>query len=435
MTRTLLRILPVAFFAFTLCNLASAQNWKEVIDESVGLYAGGPVTADSSGNLYGVNSAGGGGQCYPYGCGQVYEFQPNAHKPTQFLYSFSGTTDGSSPYGRVIFDSKGNLYGTARYGGDLTACGGSGCGVVYELSPGSSGWTETVLYNFEGGNDGISPVSIVFDGKGNLFGVTVDGGGNTCPGNSQCGTVFELSPNSSGGWTETVLHSFAGLADGSVPLGALVLDKQGNLYGAAGQGGNTVCTLLHGCGVIFELSPGSSGWTFSTIYSFDNTHGAFPMGSLVMDASGNLYGNADEGARATSSHCPYGCGSTFELSPSSSGWKLSLLHSYSNGLDGGNPYGGLLLDGSGNLYGATYTGGSQAYGCSNGYEQGCGVVFKISPASGGKWIFDRLYTFQGYDGFLPYGDLIMDSSGNLYGTTIMGDGGYGNVFELVPPSH
>ncbi len=100
-----------------------------------------------------------------------------------------------------------------------------------------------------------------------------------------------------------------------------------------------------------------------------------------MDAAGNLYGNTSQGARSTSSHCPYGCGSTFELSPSSSGWNLSLLHSYSDGFDGANPYGGLLLDASGNLYGATNTGGSQAYGCSNGYQQGCGVVFKISPAS------------------------------------------------------
>lgn len=431
--KTALRLLPL-ILALALANIASAQNWKEVFDKGVGLYPAGPLTADSAGNLYGVDAAGGDGQCYEYGCGQVYEFTPNGHKQTQYLYSFSGTTDGSGPNGRVIFDAKGNLYGVARSGGDLTACGGSGCGVVYELSPGSSGWTETVLYNFEGGNDGIGPDSIIFDGKGNIFGLTVDGGGYSCPGSSQCGTVFELSPNSSGGWTETVLHSFTGLADGSVPSGSLLLDGQGNLYGAASQGGNTVCTLLRGCGTIFELSPGSSGWTFATIYSFDNTHGASPTGSLVMDGTGNIYGNAYAGARATSSHCPYGCGSTFKLAPSASGWNFSLLHSYSDGLDGANPYGGLLIDASGDLYGATNTGGSQAYGCSNGYEQGCGVVFKISPAAGGKWIFDRLYTFQGYDGFLPYGDLLMDASGNLYGTTIMGDGGYGNAYELTPPA-
>ena len=432
MKKTLRRILLLSLLASTFSNTASAQNWKEVINAGVGLYAGGPVTADSSGYLYGVNFDGGTGQCY-YGCGQVYRFQPNGHRLSAFLYDFTGTTDGNGPSGSVILDAKGNIYGVTYAGGDLTACGGQGCGVVYELSPGSSGWTESVLYNFEGGSDGMDPVSIIFDGKGNIFGLTASGGGSfNCQYGTDCGIAFELSPSTTGGWTETILHTFTGLADGGVPIGSLLLDKQGNLYGATGRGGNTACTA--GCGVIFELSPGSSGWTFNTLYSFDGTHGATPMGSLVMDASGNLYGNANNGARATSSHCPYGCGSTFELSPSSSGWKLSLLHSYSNSLDGSNPYGGLLLDAKGNLYGAANSGGSQSSYCSNGYGQGCGVIFKFSPASGGKWIFDRLYTFQGFDGFGPYGDLLMDSSGNLYGTTQQGNS-YGNLFELVPPSH
>ncbi len=427
-------ILVLLALAFTLTTAtAFAQNWKETINAGVGLYAGGPVTMDSSGYLYGVNTAGGNGQCY-YGCGQVYQFLPNGHKPTQFLYSFSGGSDGNEPEGRVILDGKGNVYGVTYFGGDLNSsnCYG-GCGVVYELSPGSTGWTESVLYNFEGGTDGMLPATVIFDGKGNIFGVTIDGGttSSSCYGGS-CGTVFELSPNSTGGWTETVLYRFTGLADGNGPDG-LMLDKNGNLFGSTLYGGNTACS--QGCGVVYELSPGSSGWTFTTLYSFDNTHGANPIDSLVMDAAGNLYGNAGNGARATSSHCPYGCGSTFELSPSSSGWKFSLLHSYTNGYDGANPFGGLTIDATGNLYGTTYTGGSQSLSCQNGYQLGCGVVFKISPASGGKWIFDRLYTFQGYDGFGPYGGPVLDASGNLYGTTIQGDGGYGNLFEIVPPTH
>jgi len=416
---------------FVLASSALAQNWKETINAGVGLYAAGPVTFDSAGYLYGVNSAGGSGQCY-YGCGQVYQFLPNGHKPTKFLYDFSGTTDGNEPYGKVLVDTNGNLYGVTLFGGYLSGPCYSGCGVVYELSPGSTGWTESVLYAFQGGTDGALPVSIVFDGKGNLFGLTEDGGGNSCHSGTQCGTVFELSPNSTGGWTETVLYTFTGQTDGGNPIGSLLLDQQGNLYGATVYGGNTACTS--GCGVIFKLSPSSSSWTYSTVYSFDGTHGANPQGSLVMDSSGNLFGNAYDGARSTSSHCPYGCGSTFELSPSSTGWKISLLRSFSDGFDGGNPNGGLMLDAKGNLYGATYQGGSQAYGCLNGYEQGCGVAFKLSPASGGKWIFDRLYTFQGYDGLGPFGDLVMDASGNLYGTTIQGES-YGNLFEIVPPTH
>ena len=417
---------------FVLTSSALAQNWKETINAGVGLYASGPVTMDSSGYLYGTNSAGGNGTYCYYGCGQVYQFLPNGHKPTHFLYSFSGGTDGNEPYGKVLVDAKGNVYGVTLFGGDFSGPCYSGCGVVYELSPTSTGWTESVLYAFQGGTDGALPVSIVPDGKGNLFGLTEDGGGNSCHSGTQCGTVFELSPNSTGGWTETVLYTFTGQTDGGNPIGSLLLDQQGNLYGATVYGGNAACTS--GCGVIFKLSPSSSSWTYSTVYSFDGTHGANPQGSLVMDSSGNLFGNAYDGARSTSSHCPYGCGSTFELSPSSTGWKISLLRSFSDGFDGGNPNGGLMLDAKGNLYGATYQGGSQAYGCLNGYQQGCGVVFKFSPASGSKWIFDRLYTFQGYDGFGPFGDLVMDVSGNLYGTTIQGES-YGNLFEIVPPTH
>ncbi len=141
-----------------ITSTASAQNWKEIINAGVGLYAGGPVTADSPGNLYGVNFDGGTGQCY-YGCGQVYQFKPNAHRATQFLYDFTGTTDGNGPSGRVILDAKGNIYGVTYAGGDLTTCGGSGCGVVYKLSPSSSGWTESVVYSFLGGSDGIVPIA------------------------------------------------------------------------------------------------------------------------------------------------------------------------------------------------------------------------------------------------------------------------------------
>jgi uncharacterized repeat protein (TIGR03803 family) len=410
-----------------------AQSYKEVINAGTpAVYPGSPFTADANGNLYTVMSSGGTSQCFPYGCGAVYKWRPSAHKLPVMLYSFTGAADGGGPAGQLRIDDQGNLYGVAAFGGDLSACFGAGCGVVYRLSPTTGGaWTETILYTFEGGADGYPPISIVFDAQGNLFGITRYSSGDSCPGGVPCGTVFELSPTSSGPWTLTTLHTFSGGADGDDLAGSLAIDSQGNLFGTGGAGGVVTTLCPYGCGTVFEVSPVSgSGWNFSTLYSFDYTRGSTPLGSLVIDAAGNLYGTAHQGGRSNDTLCQFGCGVTFEISPSATGWKQTLLHSFA-GPDGGNPEAGLLLDGSGNLFGTTFYGGNDR--CNQGIA-GCGVVFELSP-SGGHWLFNHAYTFQGYDGQLPNGNLIMDSSGNIFGTTVTGGTGFGNMYELSPQTH
>ena len=216
-------IVALALMSVTLTAATWAQSYKEVINAGApAVYPGSPFTADGEDNLYTSVANGGLSQCLFYACGAIYQWKPGAHRQPTMLYSFSGSTDGAGPGGSLVFDAHGNLYGTAGYAGDLTACFQQGCGVVYKLSPTSSGfWTQTVLYTFEGGTDGITPISVVLDANGNIFGLTRDGGGNSCSGGQECGTVFELTPTSSGPWTETILHTFtvaATEASRSAPL-------------------------------------------------------------------------------------------------------------------------------------------------------------------------------------------------------------------------
>jgi hypothetical protein len=426
-------IVALVLMTLTLTGTTWAQSYKEVINaQPPAVYPGSPFTADTASNLYTAVGNGGLSQCFFFGCGAIYQWKPGARRQPTMLYSFSGTTDGAGPGGKLVFDGQGNLYGAAGFAGDLTACFQQGCGVVYKLTPTSSGfWAQTVLHTFEGGTDGITPLSVVVDGNGNIFGLTRDGGGFSCSGGLQCGTVFELSPTSSGEWNETILHTFTGGSDGGNPLGSLTFDAHGNLFGTTAAGGvvSTICTA--GCGTVFELSLTSGGWTFNTIYNFNYSHGVEPVGSLVIDASGNLFGATYGGAKEFS-YCPGGCGVVFELSPTASGWKQSLLHSFS-GPDGANVQGGLTLDASGNIFGTTTTGGNPR--CTEGFTVGCGVVFELSPASGGHWIYDHLYVFQGYDGYNPNGNPLVDAAGNIFGTTVAGGTGFGNMYELSPKTH
>ncbi|MGA3212465.1 MAG: Ig-like domain-containing protein, partial [Terriglobales bacterium] len=360
------------------------------------------------------------------------------------LYSFAGgTADGGSPHG-LLFDSKGNLYGTTETGG------ANGNGIAYELSPPTSGsgpWTETILYNFcsTGGtqcSDGVGPSGpLVFDSKGNLYG-TASGGGNDTYG----GVAFELSPDGSGGWTEKVLYSFcvsmtSPCADGAGPSGGLIFDSKGNLYGNAGDG-------AYSQGVVFELSPPSSGsgaWTEKVLYSFcpaglPCTDGAGPSAGLVFDSKGDLYGTTSQGG-ANQGACnlggAIGCGVVFEVSGSGE----TVLHSFA-GPDGSHSYGTLVFDSQGNLYGTTQYGGTTF--SNSGDTEGYGVVFELSPPAGsGSWTVNVLHSFcnagtASYctDGNGPLAGLILDSNGNLYGTTLGGGGldAYGVAFEVSPPA-
>ena len=363
---------------------------------------------------------------------------PRASAQTEkVLYSFNNTvvgTDGIQPEGGVTFDTAGNIYGTTIYGGAGTCVLDSvtpGCGTVYELVPQTGGtWTETILHSFlQNGKDGEEPFSnnLVFDGSGNIYGVTGSGGASLdCPtndaGTSGCGTVFELEHKSSG-WVSVILHSFDGNnknVDGQAPEGTLVFDGSGNLYGTAVGGGATP-----GDGMAYKLSPEAppATWYERTMYNFQTNgkDGVSPDGGLIFDTAGNLYGVAANGGKN-------GNGTVYELIPNAKGWSEKILYTFGTGTDAAHPKGSLIFDTAGNLYGVASGGATNR-----------GTVFELSPATGGTWTEKVLHSFadNGTDGWLPNGTLIRDSSGNLYGTTQFGgltqcNGGCGTVFELSP---
>jgi uncharacterized repeat protein (TIGR03803 family) len=367
---------------------------------------------------------------------------PAAAQEEKVLHSFNnGASGGSYPYSGLILDKAGNLYGTTGFGGTGTGCY-SGCGTVFELMPqAGGGWVEKVLHNFQlNVTGGVQPVSgLIFDAAGNLYGTTAAGGNTTCIGG--CGTVFELIPDGGGGWTEKVLHSFGGSPEGAFPQGGLIFDAAGNLYGTTYEGGpRGGCQ----CGTVFELSPlPGGGWKEKILHIFGRTGPGFPSSSLIFDDDGNLFGMALGGS---GSGCigVYGCGTVFELSPvAGGGWSEQVLHNFTkNGTDGNVPYGGLISDAAGNLYGTTSAGGAGLCGDGRGIEVGCGTVFElIKPGiPGGEWAEAILYAFEG-NGSLdpaPTAGLIFDAAGNLYGTTYGGgayqgiNGGLGTVFKLSP---
>lgn len=366
-------------------------------------YAG--VIMDATGNLYGTTTAGG-----AYGNGTVYELTPASGGWTEnVLYSFTGGVDGGNPFGALLLDHSGNLFGTASGGGAH-----SNHGAVFELSHGVSGWNETVLYSFAGGLDGAQPISnLTSDAAGNLYGTTARGG------QGDAGTVFEVSLVSGGSWTESLVYSFQNGRDGSYLTGGVVFDAAGRLYGATNSGGTG------GGGTVFELTPtAGGGWSKETIQNF--RLGASGQGSvfggLVLDATGNLYGT-------TCCDGVHGGGSVFELMPlAGGGWQKRLLRAFDGRTGGGMPqYGALLLDASGNLFGTTSSGGAH----------GAGTVFGLTSTASGPWKENVLHSFsRGIDGNgNPYGKLVFDSAGNLYGTAQYGGvNGLGSVFELVPTS-
>jgi uncharacterized repeat protein (TIGR03803 family) len=356
------------------------------------------------------------------------------------LYSFAGyPNDGASPASSLIFDAAGNLYGTTARGGTFDK------GAVFQLSPGAGGtWTESVLYSFGDGTDGATPASgLIFDAAGNLYGTTEQGGTSTgsCGGGG-CGTVFQLSPGAGGTWTESVLYSFGGGTDGAVPFAGLIFDAAGNLYGTTYIGGNSTDCYIHGCGTVFQLSPGAGGtWTENVLYKFCSadgcTDGSAPEAGLIFDTAGNLYGTTSWGG--DSNLCGgIGCGLVFQLSPGTGGaWTETVLHTFhyrrAHNNDGATPYGAeVIFDAAGNLYGTTYAGGANGTGSCGG------TVFRLMPAGGGKWKEKVLYSFciHGNNDRCKYGchpqaGLILDKAGNLYGTTADGPNG-GTAFELQP---
>ena len=329
-------------------------------------------------------------------------------------------TDGVYPQAGLIFDAAGNLYGTTADGGDY------GVGTVFELTPnGSGGWTEKKLHNFGiNSADGNSPsASLIFDAAGNLYGTTQYGGDFPCD-LLGCGTVFELTPDGSGGWTEKKLHNFGiNEKDGIYPRAGLIFDGAGNLYGTTYQGGSGPCSS--GCGTVFELTPtDDGGWTEKKLHSFglNSKDGIYPFAGLVFDAAGNLYGTTYQGGDFTCGDS--GCGTVFELTRTGGRWLEKKLHNFGNGTDGANPYAGLTFDAAGNLYGTTAQGG----------DYNNGTVFELTPNGSGGWTERKLHNFgiNNKDATLPQAGLIFDDAGNLYGTTAEGgDDSGGTVFEIT----
>jgi uncharacterized repeat protein (TIGR03803 family) len=280
---------------------------------------------------------------------------------------------------------------------------------VFELSHSAGGWTETVIYSFSGGLDGANPAyaDVIFDAVGNLYGTTAGGG------SFNLGTVFELTPTESG-WSESVLYSFGGGADGANPNSGLVFDKAGNLYGTTFTGGG------YGAGTVFKLTPGFNGkWAEAVIHTFNVQDGRGPAGGLVLDRRGNIYGVTQNGGHL-------GVGVVFQLVHSSRGrWTQKLLHSFTGDRDGGYPYAErLIFDRFGNLYGATNGGGAFQLG----------AVFRLSPNAAGFWSERVLFSFDGKVAANPWSGLILDRKGSLYGTCANGNGvtTVGAVFQLSP---
>jgi uncharacterized repeat protein (TIGR03803 family) len=339
-----------------------------------------------------------------------------AHALETVLHAFQGRP-GELPASNLVSDPTGNLYGTTWQGGSRNCTGAfRGCGIVFRLTPTSTGWSYSVLYVFKVGHDGANPIgNLTFDDAGNLYGATQNGGNPTCFDGEGCGTVFELSPLSGGGWKESVLHAFNG-NDGAGPRGGVILDSAGNLYGTTSSGSGN-----YEFGTVFELTPGAQGqWTETTLYAFKpGSDGVYPSGDLVFDKAGNLYGTTQQGGSI-------GLGTVLKLTDSSGSWKESILYNFSGGSDGGLPLGGLISDTAGNLYGTTQGGGNDNYG----------TVFELSPLNG-SWKETILLSFRNTDGAYPQGDLVFDAAGNLFGTAAYGGKCVqtcGTIFELTPNS-
>jgi hypothetical protein len=346
--------------------------------------------------------------------GIVEQTQPPASLHANVMYSFGGSPDASSAAGPLISDNVGNLYGVTPDGGTYELGG-----TVFELSFSNGTWQKTVLYSFD---DGQPMGVLVFDGTGNLYGVTGETGNlcnpNGCSGSS-LGTVYELTDTGSG-WQRTVLHTFSGSPDGEQPGAGLVMDKAGNLYGTTMYGGDYNAACGGGCGTVFTLQRSGSAWAYSVIHKFGYSDGSSPQSQLIFDPQGNLYGTAFLGG---DTNCPWflrfsvgvlsgpACGTVFQMTLSGGVWQESTIHTFRTSAEGAGPT-GLVLDSAGNLYGFTTFGGFDTSQCAQ-----CGNFFKLTP-SGSGWTLTQLYDFLGDDdGMQPFNNLVSDQAGNVYGVT------------------
>ena len=374
------------------------------------------LVTDGEGNLYGTAAS---GESNP--CGTVFELSPPTTSGGSWtkitLYSFQESdTDGCGPSSTLIFDKAGNLYGTTDGGGPKNR------GSVFELSPpATSGgaWSESVLFIFPAGRlRGYAPSGkLVFDGAGNLYGITQFGGYDLI--NCNCGTVFQLKPpaRTGGHWTQTVLHNFGAAGnDGQNPLAGLLF-RAGALYGTTQAGGTS------NNGIVFQLVQKNGVWDENILYKFGGRDGSSP-GGLIFDGTGNLDGVTSAGGTS-----PCACGTIFRLSPPAvpgNPWQETTLYSFLGHSDGARPFEPVWRDKLGNLYGTAPGGG----------VKNAGTVFKLkAPAiSGGDWTLVVLHDFlarSNLDGNTPRSELIL-VKGVFYGVTIFGGYDWGTVYSVVP---
>jgi uncharacterized repeat protein (TIGR03803 family) len=362
---------------FEVAHGSGAVTTLATFNNSNGAYPTGSLVQDSSGNLFGTTYQGG-----PFSAGTVFEVAHGSGAVTT-LASFNNS-NGADPYGGVVEDGSGNLFGTTFLRGP------SGSGTVFEVAHNSG--TVTTLASLSYSNGTQSDAGVVEDSSGNLFGTTSSGG------LYGAGTVFEVAHNSG---AVTTLASFNN-SNGADPVGGVVEDSSGNLFGATYQGGQ------FGYGTVFEVAYNSG--TVTTLASFNYYNGDSPQGTLVEDSSGNLFGTTGGGGTAG------GYGTVFEVAHGSGA--VTTLASF-NGSNGSNPRCGVVEDSSGNLFGTTQTGGPGGYG----------TVFEVAHGSGAV---TTLASFNNSNGEGPQGTLVEDSSGNLFGTTYQGGpGGHGTVFEVA----
>lgn len=390
------------------------------------------------------------------------------------LFTFPNGTITTNPY-TLIADGHGNYFGTAIGGNgsvfELTPAAGGGWSVttiyafpgatgpyypdgivmdssgnifvacaegppygsIAELSPnGAGGYTEKTIFHFNGTN-GRDPLGmLVLDSSGNIYGTT-NAGGQCSAESVGCGVAYELSPQTGGTWKEKILYRFGAFAgDGEFPAGGLVFDRKGNLYGTTQGGGLTGCPNANvSCGTVFELMHTTQGWTEKILHRLNIAEGEYPWDAPTIDAAGNLYVTAYEGGAEL-------FGSIFELTPTSEGeWKFHLIHSFSDFATGAILVAGVTLDATGSLIVSTQDGGVDRLPCvSRGTNAGCGTVWKFTPTGTGKWSSKLLYVFSGGSDGRQLDDLrlVLDGSGNIFGVAAYGGDANsdGTIFEITP---
>ncbi len=413
-TRTLVLVSAVLFVTTIVAQPAQAQTFTVLHTFTGGVDGSAPggtgLTIDRGGNLYGGTDSGGLWGCYDGSCGVLYKL---SHKSGGWLfntlYEFHGG-DGSAPDAPLAFGPDGALYGTTYYGG------GDDIGVLYKLQPppfickaDQCMWIQTIVHSFTGANDGSQPAfgALSFDSAGDIYGTAAFGGAN------RYGTVFEVSPYH-GEWLFETLWTFSGQPDGAYPWSGVIFDAAGNLYGT------TTAEGYYYGGTAYELTPSAQGWNLTILHQFvPSTDGNQAFGNLVFDSSGDLLGTNRFGG-------PGDAGGVFKLTPYNNSWEFGVLYSFT-GVFG--PQASVAMDPSGNLYGTSVGGG----------QYGNGFVFKMIP-SGGEYLYSVLHDFTGgYDGAYPYGQIVLDANGNLYGIAQEGGQRNGNcsygcgvVWEITP---